>query len=436
MAFPDGFLWGSATAAHQVEGNNIASDFWAIEHSGVPMFAEPSGDACDHYRLYRQDIALLRELGFTSYRFSIEWARVEPEDGVFSRAAIAHYRDVLEACHEHGITPMVTLHHFTSPRWLMRLGGWEYDGTPDRFADYCRTVMAELGPLIPYACTINEANISSLTRRMIEDMTAARSADTPDGGEQAPVGVSAESVESADKARDWRTPGAAALGTTPDNLNLFLFTWTDHGVDVIRRAHVAAREAIKEVSPATKTGITLALQDYQPGPGGEKAADERWAEAFDHFLPAMDGDDFVGVQNYSRVVVGPEHALPHPEGAELTQMGYEFYPQALENVVRRAASAGLPIHVTENGIATDDDTRRVEFVRRALEGVERCLSDGIDVRGYYYWSTFDNFEWMLGYRPTFGMIAVDRATQERTVKESARLLGRIAERNSLDDDIG
>ncbi|WP_436789968.1 glycoside hydrolase family 1 protein [Yinghuangia sp. YIM S10712] len=429
MAFPDGFLWGSATAAHQVEGNNIASDFWALEHVGGPMFAEPSGDACDHYRLYREDIALLRDLGFTSYRFSIEWARVEPEDGVFSRAAIAHYREVLEACHEHGITPMVTLHHFTSPRWLMKHGGWEYDGTPDRFAAYCRTVMAELGPLIPYVCTINEVNIASLTRRMIEDMTAAQRADAPTGGEQAPVGVSADAAE---QARDWRTPAAAALGTTADNLNLFLFTWSDNGAEIVRRAHIAARGAIKEVSPSTKVGITLALQDYQPGPGGEKAADERWAEAFDCFLPAMDGDDFVGVQNYSRVVVGPDHALPHPAGAELTQMGYEFYPQALENVLRRAASAGLPMFVTENGLATEDDTRRVEFVRLALEGVARCLADGIDVRGYYYWSALDNFEWMLGYRPKFGMIAVDRETQERTVKDSARLLGDIARRNTLD----
>ncbi|MFI7361378.1 glycoside hydrolase family 1 protein [Streptomyces sp. NPDC050149] len=428
MTFPDDFRWGSATAAHQVEGNNLASDFWAVEHVPDSGFAEPSGDACDHYRLYRQDIALLKELGFNSYRFSIEWARVEPEDGVFSRAAIAHYRDVLETCHEFGIAPMVTLHHFSSPRWLMRLGGWEYEKTPNRFAAYCRVVMRELGSLIPHAATINEANIATLTRQMIEDMTGGTGSPAPVGVEQAPVGVG---PVPAGPAVDSGEPGADALGTTADKRNLFLFTWSETGMAVVKRSHTMARRAIKEVSPSTQVGLTLALQDYQPGPGGEKASDRRWAAAFESFLPALDGDDFLGVQNYSRVLVGPDGALPHPEGAELTQMGHEFYPQALENVLRRAASAGVPMFVTENGIATEDDTRRVEFVRLALQGLERCLADGIDVRGYYHWSTFDNFEWMLGYKPMFGLIAVDRETQQRTVKDSARRLGEIARRNAL-----
>jgi beta-glucosidase len=426
VVFPDGFLWGSATAAHQVEGNNVASDFWALEHAAVSRFAEPSGDACDHYRLYRQDLALLRDLGFTSYRFSIEWARVEPEDGAFSRAAIAHYRDVLEACREFGITPMVTLHHFTSPRWLMKLGGWEYEGTPERFAAYCRLVMSELGPLIPYVATINEANIASLTRRMIEDVTGVKPGLA--SAEQAPVGVGTLRTEG---AGDWRTAGADALGTTPENLNLFLFTWSDRGLAVVKRAHVEARRVIKEVSPSTQVGLTLALQDMQSEAGGEKAAAERWAEVFGDYLSALDGDDFLGVQNYSRVLVDADGAAFHPEGAELTQMGYEFYPQALENVLRRAAAAGLPMIVTENGIGTDDDNRRTDFIRLALDGVERCLADGVDVRGYYYWSALDNFEWMLGYRPTFGLIAVDRATQQRHVKDSARYLGAIARRNAL-----
>ena len=138
------------------------------------------------------------------------------------------------------------------------------------------------------------------------------------------------------------------------------------------------------------------------------------------------------MQNYSRILVGPDGVIPAAAtDAEVTQLGYEFYPQALENVLRRAAGAGLPLFVTENGIATADDTRRTEFIRLALAGVERALGDGIDVRGYFYWSALDNFEWMLGYRPTFGIIAVDRATQRRTVKDSARYLGGIARQNQL-----
>ncbi|MEU6408303.1 family 1 glycosylhydrolase [Microbispora sp. NPDC046933] len=425
MAFPNGFLWGTATAAHQVEGNNIASDFWALEHAPGSLFIEPSGDACDHYRLYRQDIALLKELGFTSYRFSIEWARVEPEDGLISRAAIAHYRDVLAACHEFGVTPMVTLHHFTSPAWLMRLGGWEYEGTPERFAAYCRLVMGELGELIPYACTVNEANIAALTRRTIEETAGVK---PPDGSEQAPVGLG-ETL--AGGLSSWRDVGAAALRTTPGKLNVFLLTFSESGQSIVRRAHVAARRAIKEVSPATRVGLTLALQDFQAEAGGERAARERWAELFDDFLPALDGDDFLGVQNYTRVLLDADGVAVLPDGAELTQMGYEFYPQALENVVRRAAAAGLPLIVTENGVATADDTRRVEFIRLALRGLERCLAAGVDVRGYYYWSALDNFEWMLGYRPAFGLIGVDRDTQRRTVKDSARYLGDVARRNGL-----
>lgn len=429
--FPPGFLWGAATAAHQVEGGNTASDFWALENMPGTFFAEPSGAACDHYRLYRQDIALLAELGLTSYRFSIEWARVEPEDGEFSADAIAHYRDVLQACHDHGITPMVTLHHFTSPRWLMRLGGWEYEGTPERFAAYTRRVMAELGSLIPYACTINEANIGPVIRGLMAPPAGPESAGAVSAGDQsaqAPVGVGDAIASLLDAGLD---AGAEALGVAPGTLHIFLFTASEAGIAVVRQAHVAAREAIRAVSPQTKVGITLALTDYQALPGGEQAADRLWGEQVSDFLPAMEGDDFLGVQNYTRALVSADGVQPARPGAELTQMGYEYYPRALQGVLRRAAATGLPLIVTENGVATADDARRADFIRDALEGVGKCLADGIDVRGYYYWSALDNFEWMLGYHPTFGLIAVDRATQRRQVKESARYLGGIARRNAL-----
>ena len=132
--FPAGFLWGTATAAHQVEGNTVNSDNWLMEHMPGTIFTEPSGDACDHYHRYPDDIALLAELGFNLYRFSIEWARVEPEDGEFSVAELDHYRRMLATCHEHHITPLVTFHHFTSPRWIAAQGGWEAETTPAKFA--------------------------------------------------------------------------------------------------------------------------------------------------------------------------------------------------------------------------------------------------------------------------------------------------------------
>jgi beta-glucosidase len=419
VSFPDGFLWGAATAAHQVEGGNVNSDFWALEHQPGSMFVEPSGDACDHYRLFRQDIAMLAGLGLGAYRFSIEWARVEPAPGRYSRSALAHYGEVLQACRDHGVTPMVTLHHFSSPRWLTELGGWEDEDTPARFAAYCGTVLAELGPLIPYACTINEANIGEIIRRMIADSDEGRKLHR-----EAMLGLADDAA-----AMDTGTETLSGRGQAPTGV--FLFTFSEKGRDIIGRAHALARAAIKQASPATRVGITLALQDVQARPGGERAAGQIWAGQFTDFLPALDGDDFIGVQNYSRILVGPDGMIPAADlDAEVTQLGYEFYPQALENVLRRVAGhTTLPLLVTENGIATADDARRTEFIRLALAGVERALADGIDVRGYFYWSALDNFEWMLGYRPTFGLIAVDRATQRRTVKDSARYLGGIARRN-------
>src|SRR5512133_2138818 len=168
--FPKGFLWGTATAAYQVEGNNINSGFWLAEHVPGSMFSEPSGDACDHYHRYTDDIALLADLGFNMYRFSVEWARIEPEEGEFSQAELEHYRRMLIACHEHGLLPMVTFHHFTSPRWLISAGGWENPATADRFARYCERTARCLGDLIGAACTINEGNMGVflLTSGMLE----------------------------------------------------------------------------------------------------------------------------------------------------------------------------------------------------------------------------------------------------------------------------
>jgi beta-glucosidase len=413
VSFPSGFLWGAATAAHQVEGDNVNSDFWALEQQPNSMFAEPSGDAVDHYRLYREDVALLAGLGLNAYRFSIEWARVEPSPGHYSRAALAHYRDVLEACHEHGVTPVVTLHHFSSPRWLVEQGGWEDERTPERFAAYCETVMRELGDLIPYACTINEANIAQVIKRLIAGQGEGRG----DLRDQAPLGLS-------------ESPELGAGGVPAAIGGTFLFTFSAKGQDLILRAHQAARDAVRKASPATQVGLTLALQDVQTLPGGEQNAERVWAELFGGFLPAIADDDFLGVQNYSRITVGPHGVVPPPPEAERTQMGYEYYPAALEPVLRRAAAAGLPLIVTESGVATEDDRRRVEFIRQTAEGLARAVADGVDVRGYFHWSALDNFEWMLGYRPTFGLIAVDRTTQRRTVKPSARYLGEIARRNA------
>ena len=173
-------------------------------------------------------------------------------------------------------------------------------------------------------------------------------------------------------------------------------------------------------------GLTLSLHDLQPVEGGEARAEETWAEEFTHYLPYIQGDDFLGVQNYTRTIVGAEEDLPVPDSAERTQMGYEYYPEALEHVIR-AVSKDFHgnLIVTENGVSCDDDSRRVNFINIATDGVARCIADGIPVKGYFYWSLMDNFEWQMGYRMRFGLIAVNRETMERTPKESLYHLGRL-----------
>jgi beta-glucosidase len=403
VSFPRSFLWGTATAAHQVEGGNVYNDNWVMEHAPGAPFAEPSGDACDHYHRYPDDIALLASLGFTMYRFSLEWSRIEPEEGEFSLAQLEHYRRMLAACHEHEVTPMVTFHHFTSPRWLTAAGGWEDDATPGKFARFCERAVARLGDLIPLACTLNEVNLGPLLTAMGLPFF--------DNFRQAP----------------WFAAAAHAVGSDPTRFTPFLYALSDHGRQVVLDAHRRGADAIKSGPGSTQVGLTMAMQDIQAGPGGEARAARLRREIVDEFLQAALSDDFVGVQTYSRQRFGPDGPLGPEDGVEQTPMGYEFWPEALEATIRYAhAATGRPIYVTENGVAAVDDTRRIAYVERALRGVAACLRDGIDVRGYTYWSAMDNFEWNLGYRPTFGLIAVDRQTQERTVKPSARWLGSVA----------
>jgi len=418
--FPQGFFWGAATAAHQVEGHNIHSDFWLMEHLEGSIFKEPSGEAVDHYRRYREDIRLMAELGLNAYRFSIEWARIEPEEGRFDPEAIDHYRDVLLACQENGIMPIVTLHHFTSPQWLIRAGGWEAEETPTRFARYVEKVMRELGEMIPYACTINEANISIGIARIMKRHQAQGNAQ---------VGVNLESMES---MRRYYAALAKAFGLPPHKIHSFLGPRTEQGLRIIFRAHEEARKVIRRVSPHTRVGITLSLYDIQAVPGGEAHAAQAMQEEFLQFLPYLQEDDFFGLQNYTRYIYGPDGYIPPAEDAEKTQMGNEFYPEGLEAVIRYVYKhLNKPIIVTENGVATDRDERRIVFIDRALQGVHACVEDGIPVLGYMHWSLLDNFEWQLGFSRTFGLIAVDRSTQQRLPKPSAYHYGKIARHNAL-----
>ncbi|HXN60653.1 MAG TPA: family 1 glycosylhydrolase [Acidimicrobiales bacterium] len=406
--FPHGFLWGAATAGHQVEGGNINADLWPLEWAENSIFAEPSGDACDHYHRYPEDIGLLAELGLSAYRFSLEWSRIEPEPGFFSLAELDHYKRVIETCLNLGVTPVVTYNHFTLPRWVGRRGGWTGADVPARFADFASRATQHLGDLLSWVCTLNEPNVMAM---LVSTGVI-------------PMGVSEQGVQS-DGAL-----AASAGGDDPAPNSMGLI---GAPLETMATAHRLAVQAIKAAAGHLKVGWTLALVDMQVAPGGE----ERWAEvrrvAQSDWLAVSADDDFVGVQTYSRNLIGPDGTIPPPDGTPTMQTGWEVYPEALEHTIRLAAEqAGVPVLVTENGMATDDDAARLAYTRAALEGLAKCIADGIDVRGYLHWTLLDNFEWTAGFAKTFGLVAVDRQTFARTVKPTARWLGQVAARNALD----
>lgn len=427
--FEKDFLLGAATSAHQVEGNNIHSDYWAQEHMPHTSFTEPSLDAVDHYNLYEQDIKMMAEAGLNAYRFSVEWARIEPECGKFDETEIGHYRNVIKCCKENNIEPVVTLMHFTSPLWLIKEGGWEAETTVGYFARYVKYVVGCLGSELKYICTINEANmgiqVTAIAKRYMQQaeamMKRAKEAGAEAGDGSVQMGMNLQKMMENQKY-------AAA-----ENMEIFataqpqIFTSgrTEQGDILVMKAHQAAKKEIKALYPDIKVGLTLSLHDFQSQPGGEAAAKKEWDDEIIHYLPYIQEDDFLGVQNYTRARTDAGGTMPAPKDAELTQMNYEFYPQALENVIRKVAEVFKnDIIVTENGIATSDDTRREAFIDTATDGVVRCIEDGIPVKGYFYWSLMDNFEWQKGYGMTFGLIAVDRANgQKRSAKPSLALLG-------------
>ncbi|MCX7359503.1 MAG: family 1 glycosylhydrolase [Alphaproteobacteria bacterium] len=407
MTFPADFVWGAATAAHQVEGGNWNSDCWALESAKPSFFVEHSGVACDQFARYGDDLAILAGLGLNTYRFSIEWARIEPEEGAFSQQALDHYKRVIDACWQRNIQPMATFHHFTNPRWVARDGGFQDDRFPERFARYCENVAYAFGDQLAYACTINEINL-------------------PDSLDQLMARVKAKYPERV-------AAGEAAMGAPIESF--FLFAGVDGYTARAIRAHELARAAIKSAAPHVPVGMTMSIQECEAEPGGEAGVAAYKQRVYAPYYESAKRDDFLGVQTYTRMRFGADCKAtrrPPPE-AELTQMGYEFRPQALGAACRDAwAATQIPIIVTESGIATQDDSRRRAFIRSALESVSAAMADGVDIRGYVYWTLLDNFEWMSGYVPTFGLVGVDRRTMARAIKPSAVMIGEIARANSLE----
>jgi beta-glucosidase len=394
--FPADFRWGSATAAHQVEGGNVNSDWWDFEHDPSSAARESSGDGIDQLNRYAEDFALLRSLGHNTHRLSLEWSRIEPAPGEFSRSALSHYRRVLTALADSGLTGFVTLHHFTLPRWFAAQGGWLGPDAIALFARYCERVTAELGDLMPFVCTINEPQMLAL-HGYLEGYH--------------PPGVT--------NAILWKRVGRVLL-----------------------QAHQAAVRAVRGGPGESEIGLAVQLPLLAP------ARDDEACQAFyramrgeivDLYLDGLTGPDrgdWLGVQYYRKQWVDPASPTifaDPPAGSRLTQMGWAVYPDGLRQILHLAGETGLPLYVTENGIATEDDTERIDYLEAHLTAVAQALGEGVDVRGYIHWSAFDNFEWSEGYRPKFGLIAVDRDKDfARIPKPSAYAFGRIAATGRVD----
>jgi beta-glucosidase len=385
--FPDGFLWGAATAAHQVEGGNVNNHYWEWEHAPHTPFAEPSGDAVDHYHRWREDLDLLAGAGLTAYRFSLEWSRIEPEEGELSLAALDHYRRIVDGCRERGLAPVVTLNHFTTPRWFHRDGSWLGQKAGDRFARFTELAL----PVVRDAelvLTLNEPNLAACL-----PVLAAKAA---------------------------RGEVIAGLPRPDQPLTEALLAAHRRSLEVLRGAG----------SPPV--GIALVGQEWIAQDGADDAMAAHRAAMEDQFLAAAADCDFVGMQVYSCARIG--HDGPVAPAQELMTLAHlEYRPQALGASVRRVREVvpDVPIVVTENGVATADDDQRIAFTDAALRGLASAIADGVDVRGYLHWSLLDNFEWFSGYAPTFGLIAVDRTTFARTPKPSLHWLGAVARRGGV-----
>lgn len=406
MGLTKNFLWGAATAPMQIEGNNVNTDWWQRE-TIVPGM-QPSGDALDSYHRYAEDMTLLADSGLNAYRFGIEWARIEPRPGQFALAELAHYRRMIETALGLGITPVITLHHFSSPAWFAAEGGFYGDNGIDRFRSYVDEVTRILDG-VEWVVTMNEPNMLAMMGAAEEVMR--------DGG-----------------FGDWKSPTVEA--DTPDHgamLAAMPEPREDHALRLVE-AHHAVRDIVRERIGA-KVGWSIANPALTARPGGEeKLLQLRWIGE-DIYLDGSTGDDFVGVQAYSSQEVDANGLVPHPQLPNNTLVGSAYRPDALGIAVRHTAErTGLPILVTENGIATADDTQRIAYTREALQGLYDAMADGVDVRGYLHWSLLDNYEWGH-WEPTFGLISVDRATFQRTPKPSLGWLGQVARsRGDLDTE--
>jgi beta-glucosidase len=435
LTFPEGFLWGSATASHQVEGGNSANDWWHWEQQpGRIKGGDTSGEACGWWAgRAEEDLALAREWGHNAHRLSLEWSRLEPSPGRFDEAAFARYRAILEHMQGLGLASFVTLNHFTLPLWASRRGGWVDEGLVERFARYAEECARRLGGLVGHWATLNEPSVLTLMAYLADRW--------PPG------------------AKNW-----------------------DAGMRALRhqlQAHAAGYRAVHRVLPDARVGLVHNapfFEPHRPGHPGDRAA--AWAQDYTFTgvvldalrtgrlgfplrlkatpVPGLEGSlDFFGLNYYGRFEVRFDPRLPeqlmgrHVQEPSVRLDGNDWgqvSPRGLEEQLVRLGRLGVPLYVTENGLLDPTDTERPRVLVESIAAVHRARARGADVRGYFHWSLMDNFEWAEGWRAPFGLFALEapsdgdpaggtrggsRGGGARIPKRSAHVFADIARANAL-----
>ena len=425
--FPNSFAWGTATAAHQVEGNNTNNNWYDWEHQ-LDENNQPrihNGDksilAADHWNRYPDDIKLMKDLGVNHYRFSIEWSKIEPQNGDYNVESIQHYRDLCDSLIKNNITPVVTLHHFTHPTWFEKLGAFEKKENIDHFIEYSEYAFNNLKDLVPIWCTINEPSVfvsqgyfngifppgkkdPVLAATVLENLLFAHTKTykhlkSLNGGDNAQIGL-VKNIFQFDPLRRWHILDWA-FSKVLNNV------FTHSTLDYFKKGY-----------------STFSL------PGMVKKHMEN--------NDAVGAMDFIGLNYYSRMHVKGQANLTEPFVFEKrakdiqTDMDYALYPEGFYEALHTISTLKKPIYVTENGVADQGNNIREIFIKRYLYALHKGLQDGLDIRGYFYWTLMDNFEWAEGYKMKFGLYEVDFETQERTLRESSNLFAKMVKKPGVD----
>ena len=420
--FPKDFLWGASTSSHQVEGSNKNNDWWKWETEG--KLKEPSGNACNQYNLYKEDFKLAESLSHNAHRFSLEWSRIEPEEGKFDKEALDHYRGIIQNLRSLGMEPVVTINHFTLPVWLFEKGGWLAEKSEHIFNNFVEKTVTALGKDVTYWITLNE-----------------------------PAG----NIYSAYIEGSW-PPGRHSLGEAAK-----VFT-------ILLKAHALSYNTIHRIYKENhwkKPKVSIAKHVLLFSPCRRNSLQDNFSKNMRHFyfnrlfiesllsgwciapgmpltrLPARKSLDFVGLNYYTRDFVHYAGLSPmgvfgnvctlthHKDKGKRNFLKWEIYPEGIYNVLMQCSKYKLPILITENGICANNDSERTDFIKGHLKEVSRAIKDNAPVFGYMHWSLLDNFEWAHGYGPRFGLIEIDYATETRTVRPSAYAYAEIIKKNSI-----